>query len=132
VCAGGRRLERRTGASAQRLCGSESAAGWMRVEVDFAGAQVAPARKDGIRVTATVRLSDCLRRGFARRLRRDLGGSRRAGVGVGSAENVIDCTRMPKRACVCGARVPCEYWSSNPSVALRVPREHWSSTPESA
>jgi hypothetical protein len=91
---------RRTGAFAQRLCASSSAAGRVRVQVDkrCCSVEVAPARKVRETRIATVRLPDEPRRDSTRHLRRDLG-ARQAGVGVGRAENVVDCTRMRNQAC---------------------------------
>jgi hypothetical protein len=113
-------LERRTGGFAHRPCARVSGAG-LAVEVDcwkVAVAEVAPAWNGSSREVTTERVSEGLRRFFARLLRRDLGVPRPADVGAGSVENVIGCTRMRMRTCVCGTPVPSEYWSSHPSVAL--------------
>jgi hypothetical protein len=94
--------------SAQRLCNRVSGAGRVEVEVDLAriaGVEEAAARAGYVRFTLTVRLPDGRRRALTRRLRQDLGVPRRAGVGVGRAENVIGCTRMSKRACASAQRV---------------------------
>jgi hypothetical protein len=87
---------RRTGGDAQRLCSNKSGAGQVGVEADnccYGVEVVAPARAVSLRDTAAVQLPDGRRRGLARCVVGDLGGARRAGVGVGSAVNVTGCTR---------------------------------------
>ncbi len=99
-------MGRRTGESAQRLCARGSGAGWVGVDEDkrYPGVavalEVAPARKEGRRdnAGATEHPPEERRRGLARRQVADLGGARRAGVGVGIVHRVWGCTRM--RACV--------------------------------
>ncbi len=88
-------MGQRTGDFAERLCARGSGAGRAGVEVDCAGVQVAPARKVKQRETVIVSLPDGRRRGSTRRDVGDLGGARRAGSGVGSAENVTGCTACP-------------------------------------
>jgi hypothetical protein len=86
---------------AQRLCRSDSVAGRVGVEVDFAGiagVEEAAARAVSVGLLLAVSLPDGHRRGSTRRLHRDLEVPRRADVGVGRAENVIACTRMRNRA----------------------------------
>ncbi len=92
-------MERRTIGCAQRLRGSGSGAGRMRVEEDrcHGGVEEAAARAVRSRGTAIVRLRDGRRGGLARRGVGDLRVPRRADVGVGSAESVSGCTPMRMR-----------------------------------
>jgi hypothetical protein len=102
------RTRRRT-ESAQRLGVNERGAGRVGVEVDFAGiaaVEEAAARAGNVRFTCTVRLPDGRRRGLTCRSNEDLGVPRRAGIGVGRAENVLGCTRT--RACASTHRVVVE------------------------